>query len=149
MAIRRALSCSDQREENMTKVQCHIKNESSADLILDRKQIKAMGFAHIAEGKYHWDTEPPGKVSARGGQGSFSATNETIGSYISAGAIFKASVDGMSLTINLGASADSWPGGFITETTELSKKDILNVRVRPGGGKGDRVVTWTITDYPD
>ena len=133
----------------MTKVQCYIKNQSSADLVLDGKSIKAMGFAHFAEGKYHWETEPTGKVSAKGGQGYFSAVNDTAMSYISAGAKYIASVDGMTLTINLGAAADAWIGGSPAENVDVSKKDILNVRQRAGGGSGDRVVTWTITDYPE
>jgi hypothetical protein len=131
-----------------TEIHCHIKNNSSSDLILDGKEIKAKGFAHFGSGDYGWDKEPPGKIPANGGEGYFSATNVTALSYIGVTAKYKASVDGFTVNINFSAWNSTHIGGDRRQEAELSKKDIINVREK-AGGTGSRQVRWTITDYPD
>jgi hypothetical protein len=133
----------------MSTLAFRIINRSSADLILVEKSVKGLGFANVGTGSPMWINEPPGKIPAKSGDFSYAAKNDGIGHQIIISDKYEASVDGFVFSITFSGRASQWPRSDSGQEAELSKKDILNVREQGPAGHGDRIVIWTITDYPD
>jgi hypothetical protein len=128
-------------------IHCKVTNRTSYELRLVDKSVSGSK-------NFRWNTWPPDKIAAHTGEAFFDAmADDLVWGNVSAHVTYEADIDGFSVRISLGGTANDHPAGGRGPSYQVSKDKIINVyqRTDPSDLKLQREFTvyWTLREWPD